>query len=50
MKVDLVIDSNVDMLYFKLTDRKVDKSTETRAIIDFDSDGNIVGVEVFGSY
>lgn len=41
-------DNEVDAIYFKLTDNKID-STEPetdRIIIDYDKDNNIVGIEV----
>lgn len=41
-------DNEVDAIYFKLTENKID-STEPdtdRIIIDYDEDNNIVGIEV----
>jgi uncharacterized protein YuzE len=41
-------DNEIDAIYFKLTDNKID-STEPdtdRIIIDYDKDNNIVGIEI----
>ena len=45
-------DNEVDAIYFKLTENKID-STEPetdRIIIDYDKDNNIVGIEVLDFY
>jgi len=45
-------DKEVDAIYFKLTENKID-STEPetdRIIIDYDKDNNIVGIEILDFY
>ncbi|MGI0479441.1 DUF2283 domain-containing protein [Geminocystis sp. CENA526] len=45
-------DNEIDAIYFKLTENKID-STEPetdRIIIDYDKDNNIVGIEVLDFY
>lgn len=44
-------DKQHDILYIRLSDREICESNEDRAgvIIDYDSEGNIVGVEILNA-
>ena len=44
-------DKEVDVLYFKLSDKPVQESDEEKKgiIIDFDADGKVVGIEILNA-
>ena len=44
-------DREVDILYIRLTDKKIEESDEDRpgVVIDYDADGMMVGIEIMNA-